>query len=307
MVDPSPDPKSPNKATQRRWVDGALRRSRSTSHPSWKRLFRRRNLLIWAAICAAFLILFLTPARPQAGKNLIQESLSKAEALSRQLRELSLGVTDPAVLDSAFRRALRPEPSGSQSEPWQSNNNLQIFVNKVSAVLSALSEAKPVVSCTWDKSLPVNTLAFQGKVLLAANMHNNEDLLPHFTLQLLQLLIALPRGSAFVSIYESDSKDTTGEHRCLSIHIHFSVANMFWCDDLDSHPLSAEPTANTELCCMAGTWLTVLRDLLVCLGVPHRVIISMSHALPNLQVMQVAVLTREHRLHVLTCAAFAWW
>ena len=51
----------------------------------------------------------------------------------------------------------------------------------------------------------------QGKVLLAANMHNNEDLLPHFTLQLLQLLIALPRGSAFVSIYESDSKDNTGK------------------------------------------------------------------------------------------------
>ena len=211
MVDPSPDSKALNKTASRRWSDVGFRRSRLTSKLSWQGFFRRRNLLVWAIISTAFLLLFFGPPRGSAGSNLNQTSLSKAEALSRQVREISLGVTDPAVLDSAFRRAIFPASAAPDSDPWHNSNGLQLLTRKVSAVLLAFSSAKPVVPCTWDQTLPIGTAVTQGRVLLAANMHNNEDLLPHFTLQLLQLLFVLPRGSAFVSIYESDSKDNTGE------------------------------------------------------------------------------------------------
>jgi alpha-1,3-mannosyltransferase len=47
-------------------------------------------------------------------------------------------------------------------------------------------------------------------VLLASNLHQNEALLPHYILQLLELLVGIPQGSAHVSIYESGSTDKTG-------------------------------------------------------------------------------------------------
>ncbi len=52
------------------------------------------------------------------------------------------------------------------------------------------------------------------QVLLAANLRDAEALLPHFILQLLQLLAVLPRDAAFLSIYESGSSDATGASRC---------------------------------------------------------------------------------------------
>lgn len=41
-------------------------------------------------------------------------------------------------------------------------------------------------------------------------MHNNEEVLPHFILQLIHLFAVLPPETAFLSIYESGSKDSTG-------------------------------------------------------------------------------------------------
>jgi len=54
------------------------------------------------------------------------------------------------------------------------------------------------------------TLCRGSKVLVAANLHDSAALMPHYTLQLLALLAALPRGSAFLSVYESGSTDDTG-------------------------------------------------------------------------------------------------
>ncbi len=48
------------------------------------------------------------------------------------------------------------------------------------------------------------------RYLVAANMHNNEEVLPHFILQLIHLFAVLPPETAFLSIYESGSKDSTG-------------------------------------------------------------------------------------------------
>ena len=48
------------------------------------------------------------------------------------------------------------------------------------------------------------------KYLIAANFKDNEELLPHVIVQIWHLLAILPQGSAFLSIYESGSSDSTG-------------------------------------------------------------------------------------------------
>ena len=42
-------------------------------------------------------------------------------------------------------------------------------------------------------------------------MHNNEEVLPHFILQLIHLFAVLPPETAFLSVYESGSTDSTGK------------------------------------------------------------------------------------------------
>ena len=68
--------------------------------------------------------------------------------------------------------------------------------------------AKNGVPCWEDPTLP--PLPAGQHVFLASNLHDNEALLPHFSLQLLRLLVAAPQGSCYVSIYESGSGDRTG-------------------------------------------------------------------------------------------------
>ena len=65
--------------------------------------------------------------------------------------------------------------------------------------------------CKWDPSLEADMRQLKGrKYLLAANFRDNEDLLPHVIVQLWHLLAILPQGSVFVSVYESNSEDSTG-------------------------------------------------------------------------------------------------
>ncbi|KAA6416478.1 MAG: hypothetical protein FRX49_13550, partial [Trebouxia sp. A1-2] len=143
-------------------------------------------------------------------------SLAQAATLSRQLRELSLGQFSHSTLSSAFRVASQSFSASDYSpyspdatDSYQHTTEFKLLVDKASDVLSALSSAKPVTLCAWDTSMPLD-LHNNKKVLLAANMHNNEDLLPHFTLQMLHLLASLPLGTAFLSVYESGSTDSTG-------------------------------------------------------------------------------------------------
>ena len=81
---------------------------------------------------------------------------------------------------------------------------------------------KPYIDCFTDSTLP-ESLGGQ-KIFFASNLHNNEDLLPHYILQLLQLIVRLPVGSSYVSIYESGSTDETGDvlHVCAA---HSSASN----------------------------------------------------------------------------------
>ena len=144
-------------------------------------------------------------------------SLAQAAIVSRHLRELSLKQFSSRALQTAFRMAGQLMQSSQQTAAHPRANTSQnhsaessLLLNKALDILTALSTAKPVVSCKMDSTLLLNMSDIDKKVLLAANMHNNEDLLPHFTLQMLDLLSKLPLGSAFLSIYESGSTDSTG-------------------------------------------------------------------------------------------------
>ena len=68
--------------------------------------------------------------------------------------------------------------------------------------------ARQRIPCFRDPSLPLPRPGL--RLLLANNLHNNEQLMPHYITQMLRLLALLPPGSAFVSVYESGSKDRTG-------------------------------------------------------------------------------------------------
>ncbi len=78
---------------------------------------------------------------------------------------------------------------------------------------------KPEVECIVDPTLPEGVDG--QRVLLASNLHNNEDLLPHYILQLLQLIVSLPVGSSYVSIYESGSTDQTGQNLQKSLPLRY--------------------------------------------------------------------------------------
>ena len=81
---------------------------------------------------------------------------------------------------------------------------------------------EPYIDCVTDPTLP-ESLGGQ-RIFLASNLHNNEDLLPHYILQLLQLIVRLPVGSSYVSIYESGSTDETGNVlQMQAVHISAST------------------------------------------------------------------------------------
>lgn len=212
----------------------------SCTSQSVARKLRCPGAVLWALAVCCLLYLFLRSgsSKPTLRLQRQNRSLAQAATLSRQLRELSLGQFSHSTLSSAFRVASQSFSASDYSshspdvtDSYQHTTEFKLLVDKASDVLSALSSAKPVTLCAWDPSMPLD-LHNNKKVLLAANMHNNEDLLPHFTLQMLHLLASLPLGSAFLSVYESGSTDST------------------------------------------GAWLEVLRDLMACIGTPHRIVIG---------------------------------
>ena len=81
----------------------------------------------------------------------------------------------------------------------------------IESVASEILHTEQQVSCPWDPTLELDLPHLLGqKYLLAANFKNNEELLPHVIIQFWHVLAILPEGSAFVSVYESGSTDSTG-------------------------------------------------------------------------------------------------
>jgi len=248
----------------------SLRKGRVVDSQSVASKLRCPGAVLWALAVCCLLYLFLRSGSSKPNLKLQRQnrSLAQAATLSRQLRELSLGQFSHSTLSSAFRVASQsfsasdyPPHSPDVTDSYQHTTEFKLLVDKASDVLSALSSAKPVTSCAWDPSMPLD-LHNNKKVLMAANMHNNEDLLPHFTLQMLHLLASLPLGSAFLSVYESGSSDSTGTDEytcwqsCLTLLCHFV-------------------RLRKDICLLlTGAWLEVLRDLMACIGTPHRIVIG---------------------------------
>lgn len=90
---------------------------------------------------------------------------------------------------------------------------LRAAVSRAGALVAAFLHdlTKDSLKCVWDSTLPTRLPESVGKVLIAANMYDNEAVAPHFVLQLLKLVARFPRGRIFVSVYESGSKDATGK------------------------------------------------------------------------------------------------
>lgn len=63
-------------------------------------------------------------------------------------------------------------------------------------------------SAREDASLP-SYLPHHQHYLVAANLKNNEPLMPHYIMQLLKALLPSEHGTVFVSVYESGSFDAT--------------------------------------------------------------------------------------------------
>lgn len=96
----------------------------------------------------------------------------------------------------------------------------------VESVAAQLSQLERQVACPWDPSLEADLPLLKGrKYLIAANFRNNEELLPHVIVQIWHLLAILPQGSTFLSIYESDSSDSTGGNLLLLVS-----GSGTWCD-----------------------------------------------------------------------------
>ena len=203
------------------WSDSTLRRSWTfdllTARTGFSKVPCSRTVFWALAVCC---LLYWGSSPNSSSKSLQLQrqnaSLAQAASLSRQLRELSLGHFSHRTLSHAFRIASQPVLASQPStydqhatDSYEHTAEFDLLVTKASKILSDLSKAKPVATCSWDTTLPLK-LQTNGKVLLAANMHNNEDLLPHFTLQMLHLLASIPTGTAFLSIYESGSSDSTG-------------------------------------------------------------------------------------------------
>ena len=112
------------------------------------------------------------------------------------------------------------------------------------------------VPCHGDATLP--PVPAGTRLFLASNLHNNEALLPHYTLQLLQLLVGLSQGSAYVSIYESGSTDRTG-----------GAMPPPPCSQVTHAPMAL--TRSSRASC-AAEWLRLLEQLLALLQIPHTIV-----------------------------------
>lgn len=93
-------------------------------------------------------------------------------------------------------------------------------------------------------------------------MHNNEDVLPHFIIQLVHLFAVLPPETAFLSVYESGSTDSTGgwcplQPVCFFVRLEIQsrggTEHANWSQDVllcgpASHPGTVAHDIHTPLC-----------------------------------------------------------
>ena len=116
-----------------------------------------------------------------------------------------LPVAPKAQLRQAFQGIARSQLYG---RPLQIQEHLEKRAYEILSAIDQCGAGTPAVPCLLDPTLP--TPPRDKKIFIAANLHNNAALMPHFVTQLLLSVVSLTPGNAFVSLYESGSTDATG-------------------------------------------------------------------------------------------------
>ena len=110
-----------------------------------------------------------------------------------------------AQLRQAFQGIARSQLYG---RPLQIQEHLEKRAYEILLAVDHCGAGTPAVPCLLDPTLP--TPPRDKKIFIAANLHNNAALMPHFITQLLLSVVSFTPGNAFVSLYESGSTDATG-------------------------------------------------------------------------------------------------
>ena len=171
----------------------------------WRGVLLRPKWLI-ASVAGFWLFCFLVLGR--TGTEHRPGPRQLAEQLASRLSSEQLSQHTAAQLRNGFQTAIGATNSSGQA--GQAQQKEPALTMQLHNVVQQLTYDQSAVRCWLDPTMQLDLHLGQQKVLLAANMHNNEELLPHYITQLTHLLSVLPPGSAFLSIYESDSSDSTG-------------------------------------------------------------------------------------------------
>ena len=124
-------------------------------------------------------------------------------AIRNSLSELA--DSPKAQLRQAFQGIARSQLYG---RPLQIQEHLEKRAYETLSAIDQCGANTPAVPCLLDPTLP--TPPRDKKIFIAANLHNNAALMPHFITQLLLSVVSFTPGAAFVSLYESGSTDATG-------------------------------------------------------------------------------------------------
>ena len=187
--------------------------ARTRAPASWRANYLRPKWII-AAAAGPWLLSFLFSGSNGHGRSLGSRQL--AEQLSDRLAADQLTQHTPAQLRQGFQSAIGSSASNSSTSGLQlAPKHDSFLLSHLHTLVQQLTHGPSTVKCWVDYTLFRQELRVSAshRVLLAANMHNNEELLPHYLAQLIHVLSLLPPGSAFLSIYESGSTDATGGQR----------------------------------------------------------------------------------------------
>ena len=106
------------------------------------------------------------------------------------------------------------------------------------------------------------------RIFLAANLKDNEELMPHFILQLLLSVAAMQTDAVFISVYESGSTDLTGTQYLMILQLGRQE---------EGHLLLTTHYSQLTFLCPAAEYLHLLRALLQKMNVPHQIVTGELH------------------------------
>lgn len=108
-------------------------------------------------------------------------------------------------LRQAFMHVAAAQKTG---RPLLYRGLLDKSVHHVLVAMARCGKKNPEVPCLQDPTMPAAAAGL--RVYFASNLRDNALLMPHYITQMLFTVTSLRAGSAFVSIYESGSRDGTG-------------------------------------------------------------------------------------------------